>query len=105
MLRPTSKAFSSTILIFSLPLPRSRSSSRFSRPFTRFSPLLSAVARSTSGLVSRKFDEASHRYIEAVDAHDLDRDDLERSEEHTSELQSLMRITYAVFCWKKKKKN
>src|SRR3546814_6396573 len=27
-----------------------------------------------------------------------------RSEEHTSELQSLMRISYAVFCWKKKKK-
>src|SRR3546814_2090096 len=26
----------------------------------------------------------------------------ERSEEHTSELQSLMRISYAVFCWKKK---
>src|SRR3546814_9953129 len=29
---------------------------------------------------------------------------LERSEEHTSELQSLMRISYAVFCLKKKKK-
>src|SRR3546814_7713774 len=28
-----------------------------------------------------------------------------RSEEHTSELQSLMRITYAVFCLKKKKSN
>src|SRR3546814_2335307 len=27
-----------------------------------------------------------------------------RSEEHTSELQSLMRITYSVFCLKKKKK-
>src|SRR3546814_7083980 len=27
---------------------------------------------------------------------------LERSEEHTSELQSLMRISYAVFCLKKK---
>src|SRR3546814_4977240 len=27
----------------------------------------------------------------------------ERSEEHTSELQSLMRISYAVFCWKKRK--
>src|SRR3546814_3732183 len=26
-----------------------------------------------------------------------------RSEEHTSELQSLMRISYAVFCWKKKR--
>src|SRR3546814_5298945 len=28
-----------------------------------------------------------------------------RSEEHASELQSLMRISYAVFCLKKKKKN
>src|SRR3546814_2974865 len=28
-----------------------------------------------------------------------------RSEEHTSELQSLMRISYAVFCLKKKRKN
>src|SRR3546814_4250710 len=30
---------------------------------------------------------------------------LARSEEHTSELQSLMRISYAVFCLKKKKLN
>src|SRR3546814_8522174 len=30
--------------------------------------------------------------------------DLRRSEEHTSELQSLMRISYAVFCLKKKNK-
>src|SRR3546814_3739079 len=30
---------------------------------------------------------------------------LHRSEEHTSELQSLMRISYAVFCLKKKKDN
>src|SRR3546814_10179500 len=29
----------------------------------------------------------------------------ERSEEHTSELQSLMRISYAVFCLKTKKQN
>src|SRR3546814_6035882 len=33
------------------------------------------------------------------------RDIMERSEEHTSELQSLMRISYAVFCLKKKKQN
>src|SRR3546814_8853550 len=32
------------------------------------------------------------------------RDGSGRSEEHTSELQSLMRISYAVFCLKKKKK-
>src|SRR3546814_4633155 len=30
---------------------------------------------------------------------------MNRSEEHTSELQSLMRISYAVFCLKKKKKS
>src|SRR3546814_2598265 len=36
---------------------------------------------------------------------DTNRDEDEtRSEEHTSELQSLMRISYAVFCLKKKKK-
>src|SRR3546814_1271559 len=38
----------------------------------------------------------------ACAAHDRS---LRRSEEHTSELQSLMRISYAVFCLKKKKQN
>src|SRR3546814_2352824 len=32
-------------------------------------------------------------------------DHVDRSEEHTSELQSLMRISYAVFCLKKKTHN
>src|SRR3546814_3989107 len=36
---------------------------------------------------------------------DCDDADEDRSEEHTSELQSLMRISYAVFCLKKKKQN
>src|SRR3546814_3515913 len=45
--------------------------------------LESALERATGGMI-------------AVDA---------RSEEHTSELQSLMRISYAVFCLKKKKYN
>src|SRR3546814_4187471 len=35
--------------------------------------------------------------------HDRGRRPQARSEEHTSELQSLMRISYAVFCLKKKK--
>src|SRR3546814_7361964 len=35
----------------------------------------------------------------------IDLPGIARSEEHTSELQSLMRISYAVFCLKKKKKN
>src|SRR3546814_6512606 len=37
--------------------------------------------------------------VSRIDAHLLNR---ERSEEHTSELQSLMRISYAVFCLEKK---
>src|SRR3546814_6100933 len=48
------------------------------------------------------------RLRHAADQGDLSRDrrqpDVGRSEEHTSELQSLMRISYAVFCLKKKKK-
>src|SRR3546814_9500529 len=39
-----------------------------------------------------------------VEHHDGRMEILHRSEEHTSELQSLMRISYAVFCLKKKKK-
>src|SRR3546814_3182548 len=40
---------------------------------------------------------------DAAHATNASNDD-DRSEEHTSELQSLMRISYAVFCLKKKKK-
>src|SRR3546814_3769715 len=38
-----------------------------------------------------------------TDAGPTEMGDAQRSEEHTSELQSLMRISYAVFCLKKKK--
>src|SRR3546814_3436519 len=51
--------------------------------------------------------EAEHRAIDARRVIVGDRQDRAaahpRSEEHTSELQSLMRISYAVFCLKKKK--
>src|SRR3546814_8882168 len=42
------------------------------------------------------------QFVEAADNATIDCE-LARSEEHTSELQSLMRISYAVFCLKKKK--
>src|SRR3546814_940530 len=46
--------------------------------------------------------EYSGRYIyERAEA--LPMPDLDRSEEHTSELQSLMRISYAVFCLKQQR--
>src|SRR3546814_4412599 len=41
--------------------------------------------------------------VELEDPHILIHEKKLRSEEHTSELQSLMRISYAVFCLKKKK--
>src|SRR3546814_4409739 len=54
---------------------------RFSEPVDAF------VARFTASV---EFDKRLYRH------------DIMRSEEHTSELQSLMRISYAVFCLKKK---
>src|SRR3546814_2115547 len=53
-------------------------------------------------------ERALHRFVDGVHRH-LERPRLlpihqHRSEEHTSELQSLMRISYAVFCLKKKNK-
>src|SRR3546814_6495741 len=46
--------------------------------------------------------EDHHRAAAVLGRHRAGRD-AARSEEHTSELQSLMRISYAVFCLKKKK--
>src|SRR3546814_8220466 len=48
-------------------------------------------------------DHAAHA-LRLVSRHLTHEHAAERSEEHTSELQSLMRISYAVFCLKKKKK-
>src|SRR3546814_1400530 len=49
--------------------------------------------------------EHAHRGRDETTEHDQSAaDEQHRSEEHTSELQSLMRISYAVFCLKKKKK-
>src|SRR3546814_1994474 len=53
------------------------------------------IGRVSSEWFSRPEDE---RYLSLNELFDV------RSEEHTSELQSLMRISYAVFCLKKKKK-
>src|SRR3546814_4136023 len=51
-------------------------------------------------LADLKAEEAGRRWRKAAEA----RGEI-RSEEHTSELQSLMRISYAVFCLKKNKQH
>src|SRR3546814_6488951 len=60
--------------------------------------------------IARRLDTSRHRVRERCPVLQVGRerqgDELaSRSEEHTSELQSLMRISYAVFCLKKKKTN
>src|SRR3546814_9566955 len=50
---------------------------------------------------SRSMARAAHAFLLAL--RDLPHPRVLRSEEHTSELKSLMRISYAVFCLKKKK--
>src|SRR3546814_5385554 len=58
----------------------------------RVDPHVGLLHRGTEKLIEYK------TYLQALPYFD-------RSEEHTSELQSLMRISYAVFCLKKKKNN
>src|SRR3546814_9283791 len=50
-------------------------------------------------------DDSDTQFLVATDLRDSAKTAAARSEEHTSELQSLMRISYAVFCLKKKKTN
>src|SRR3546814_7397332 len=74
-------------------------------PFIRFDLVLNNLVAYafTKGCVLLKSDGSPWRPI--VHIEDISRAflaALERSEEHTSELQSLMRISYAVFCLKKK---
>src|SRR3546814_1157224 len=74
----------------------------FQEPMTAMSPLHTIGDQVGEAL-------RLHRDASASEARELTRDMLrlvgfpDRSEEHTSELQSLMRISYAVFCLKKKK--
>src|SRR3546814_14694072 len=52
--------------------------------------------------IPERLDRMARQVAAAVSSHDRASRSA-RSEEHTSELQSLMRISYAVFCLKKKK--
>src|SRR3546814_1695728 len=62
--------------------------------------------RHVAAVVDYQF-RAGQRAVGKGEGHRVERQVPVRSEEHTSELQSLMRISYAVFCLKKKnrKKN
>src|SRR3546814_17667524 len=65
------------------------------------------VAEAGHGRLHPGKDEEEEQYLgeQPEDARDRIERRPVRSEEHTSELQSLMRNSYAVFCLKKKRKN
>src|SRR3546814_3419609 len=80
---------------------------KVSRPFTPLfrgwggAPALSEGKLAAIGLPA--WDKAASQMFD-IQSQEVMWGGRKRSEEHTSELQSLMRISYAVFCLKKKKK-
>src|SRR3546814_1448197 len=64
----------------------------------RHQPAANKIALRTPGRFLRIF---RHELLQAGNGLQVRALDVDRSEEHTSELQSLMRISYAVFCLKK----
>src|SRR3546814_7047974 len=70
---------------------------RFLKPHN--DPTISNWERRTVSFIDGQFDRLHNGYMRLLHA---SLDQVSRSEEHTSELQSLMRISYAVFCLKKK---
>src|SRR3546814_5459580 len=65
--------------------------------------LASARSRAISGSFSHPTFSSDTRVSTPANSHQPSKLPMGRSEEHTSELQSLMRISYAVFCLKKQK--
>src|SRR3546814_10512953 len=61
-----------------------------------------SIGQALEALGYHRIDRAGRGYFQDDQVNPIRRGWL-RSEEHTSELQSLMRISYAVFCLKKKK--
>src|SRR3546814_4926540 len=75
--------------------------------FMRFDPSGPVIGndaiKMTTSVVDYVFRELAVSYLDRHDLAHVKPETVDRSEEHTSELQSLMRISYAVFCLKKKK--
>src|SRR3546814_5536166 len=98
--------FCALLFIFFLMIRRPPRSTRtdtlfpYTTLFRSLEEALAVAGQHLAGeLAGRQALESGRRIAEPV----ADRQQLEaRSEEHTSELQSLMRISYAVFCLKKK---
>src|SRR3546814_2461815 len=86
-----------SVEIYALPGSLLSSNQHSGQFYGAVDPLLNRIARTTGDLrTTANQDRTVLRWVNLAA-------ELLRSEEHTSELQSLMRISYAVFCLKKKK--
>src|SRR3546814_10021514 len=86
------------------PAPRARRRGR-SRPL-RFDPMLEPPEHALDvrwSAAAHPYWHSAHLPRTSMTGRSAAKPVFSRSEEHTSELQSLMRISYAVFCLKKKK--
>src|SRR3546814_7514595 len=101
MIRPPPIATRTDTLFPYTPLFRSRDlSARHHRPLQR--GLYGHGAKLGGAERCQRPVEGADGSARGADDHDITAGSHGRSEEHTSELQSLMRISYAVFCLKKK---
>src|SRR3546814_9146785 len=78
---------------------------RFPGRMAAATPRPNSTSSTASALVTMQHTTSAPATASAADVTTLRPRAASRSEEHTSELQSLMRISYAVFCLKKKKNN
>src|SRR3546814_9029116 len=79
--------------------------SAFGMPYLRYGRLLWITGHRHQELRIRRWLSRRHISLRALANYNGRAICRDRSEEHTSELQSLMRISYAVFCLKKKNKH
>src|SRR3546814_2451747 len=89
-----------------LPVPGRHITDHQMRLYMKFrqtdAPQVAAAKASFSTATAYRIEKAQGRQPVPKEVRGRRRPDPLRSEEHTSELQSLMRISYAVFCLKKK---
>src|SRR3546814_8799538 len=93
------------LFFFFLMLRRPPRSTRTDTLFPYTTLFRSEDSRNARNRYERMLMELTRAELGDCAVFDDDGFNLSRSEEHTSELQSLMRISYAVFCLKKKNKN
>src|SRR3546814_6542071 len=91
------------ITAIAFPKPQAAAYVKFPNPASRYAVVGVMVAKTASGVRVAVTGAGADGVFRSADMERALASS--RSEEHTSELQSLMRISYAVFCLNKKKKH